>query len=81
MMDSGIRSGPDIARALASGARFTFLGRAFMYGVAALGARGGDHTAEILKTQLRQIVEQLGCERVADLPNHRAPGAQPSKGA
>ncbi|HCX23445.1 MAG TPA: alpha-hydroxy-acid oxidizing enzyme, partial [Cytophagales bacterium] len=52
MMDSGIRSGPDIARSLASGADFTFLGRTFMYSVAALGARGGDHAISLLKTQL-----------------------------
>ena len=71
MMDGGIRSGPDLARALASGARFAFLGRAFMYGVAALGSRGGEHTIAILKTQLRQVLEQLGCERVEDLPSHR----------
>ena len=38
MMDSGIRSGPDIARTLASGAAFTFMGRSFMYSVGALGA-------------------------------------------
>src|SRR5664279_1520669 len=37
MIDSGLRSGPDIARCLASGADFTFMGRPFMYGVAALG--------------------------------------------
>ena len=37
MMDSGIRSGPDIACSLASGAEFTFMGRSFMYGVSALG--------------------------------------------
>ena len=67
MMDSGIRSGPDIARALASGARFSFLGRAFMYGVAALGNAGGDHTAEILARQLRQVMDQLCCERIEDL--------------
>ncbi|MCP4038301.1 MAG: alpha-hydroxy-acid oxidizing protein [bacterium] len=67
MMDSGIRSGPDIARALAAGARFTFLGRSFMYGAAALGNAGGDHTIEILELQLRQVMEQLCCERVADL--------------
>ena len=69
MMDSGIRSGPDVARALASGARFTFLGRSFMYGVAALGARGGDHTVAILRAQLQQVLEQLCCERVGDLPD------------
>jgi L-lactate dehydrogenase (cytochrome) len=73
MLDSGIRSGPDIARAIASGARFTFLGRAFMYAAAALGDRGGDHAVEILSRQLLQVLEQLGCERVADLPRHLVP--------
>mgnify|MGYP001205640574 CR=1 FL=1 len=70
MMDSGIRSGPDIARSLASGARFTFLGRTFMYGVAALGEPGGDHTIAMLERQLRQVLEQLGCSRTEDLPQH-----------
>ncbi len=70
MMDSGLRSGPDIARALASGARFTFLGRSFMYGVAALGAAGGNHTISILKTQLQQVMEQICCEKVKDFPQH-----------
>jgi L-lactate dehydrogenase (cytochrome) len=68
MMDSGIRSGPDIARSLASGADFTFLGRAFMYGVAALGVQGGDHTISVLKTQLQQVMEQICCEKTADFP-------------
>lgn len=70
MMDSGLRSGPDIARALATGAAFTFLGRTFMYGVAALGAEGGDHTIAILKTQLQQVMEQICCARTADFPQH-----------
>ena len=63
MMDSGIRTGPDVARALASGAEFTFLGRTFMYGVSALGNKGGDHTISILKTQLQQVMDQVGCEK------------------
>lgn len=70
MMDSGIRNGPDIACTLASGADFTFLGRSFMYGVAALGAKGGHHTIGMLKNQVQQVLEQLGCERVVDLPQH-----------
>tara|TARA_R110001606_G_scaffold84317_3_gene191920 strand:- start:426 stop:1574 length:1149 start_codon:yes stop_codon:yes gene_type:complete len=70
MMDSGIRSGPDIARSVASGAKFTFLGRSFMYGVAALGKKGGDHTISLLKTELQQVMEQLCCERVEDLKQH-----------
>ena len=70
MMDSGLRSGPDIARTLASGAQFTFLGRSFMYGVAALGKEGGHHTISILKTQLQQVMEQICCEKVTDFPNY-----------
>ncbi|MGB0396260.1 MAG: alpha-hydroxy acid oxidase [Flavobacteriaceae bacterium] len=62
MMDSGIRGGADIGRALASGADFTFLGRSFMYGVSALGKKGGDHTISILKAQLTQVMEQMCCE-------------------
>ncbi len=70
MMDSGIRSGPDIARSLASGAKFTFMGRSFMYGVAALGNKGGNHTISLLKTQLQQVMEQICCEKVEDFKNH-----------
>ena len=73
MMDSGIRSGPDIARSLASGADFTFLGRTFMYSVAALGARGGDHAISLLKTQLQQVMEQVCCEKVKDFPKFLDP--------
>ena len=70
MMDSGIRSGPDVARALASGAKFTFMGRSFMYGVSALGTKGGDHTISLLKAELQQVMEQVCCEKVEDFPNH-----------
>ena len=70
MMDSGLRSGPDIARAMACGAKFTFMGRSFMYGCGALGNKGGDHTIGMLKTQFKQVMDQLVCERVEDLPKH-----------
>ena len=69
-MDSGIRSGPDIARTMASGAEFAFLGRSFMYSVAALGNEGGDHIISILKTQLQQVMEQVCCEHPADLHHY-----------
>lgn len=68
MMDSGMRSGPDIARTLASGAEFAFLGRSFMYGAAALGDEGGNHTIVILKRQLQQVMDQLCCATVTDFP-------------
>ncbi|MFT5999651.1 MAG: L-lactate dehydrogenase (cytochrome) [Neolewinella sp.] len=70
MHDSGLRTGPDIARSMASGAKFTWMGRSFMYGTAALGDQGGNHTIAMLKMQLQQIMEQLCCERVEDLPSH-----------
>ena len=70
MMDSGIRSGPDIARVMGSGADFSFLGRSFMYGVAALGEQGGDRTIAMLKMQLKQVLEQVCCEQTTHLKNH-----------
>lgn len=70
MMDSGIRSGADVARALAVGADFTFLGRTFMYSTAALGNEGGQHAMAILKRQLKQVMEQVCCEHVSDFPKH-----------
>ncbi len=70
MIDSGLRTGPDIACALASGAKFTFMGRAFMYGVGALGNNGGDHTIAMVKKQLQQVMEQVACEKAHDFPNH-----------
>ncbi len=74
MMDSGIRGGPDIACALASGAQFTFMGRSFMYGVAAMGDKGGTHTIAILKKQLLQVMEQLCCATTGDLARRLATG-------
>jgi L-lactate dehydrogenase (cytochrome) len=70
IMDSGMRTGPDIARVLASGADFAFLGRPFMFGTGALGKKGGNQVATILKRELQQVMEQLGCARIEDLPNH-----------
>lgn len=70
MMDSGVRSGPDVARAMACGAKFTFMGRSFMYGVAALGKKGGDHTMTLLKTELQQVMEQLNCATVEEFKDH-----------
>ena len=68
-MDSGLRSGSNIAAALACGADFTFMGRPFVYGVGALGAKGGVHTINSLRIQLEQVMNQLGCENVAALPD------------
>lgn len=70
MIDGGMRSGTDIACMLASGADFCFLGRAPMYGVGALGKKGGFQALSILKKELQQVMEQIGCENVKDLSKH-----------
>ena len=69
MIDSGLRSGVDVARVMASGAKFCFLGRTFMYGVGALGNNGALHTFEMLKKQLNQVMIQIGCEKTSELIN------------
>ncbi|MEM7404680.1 MAG: alpha-hydroxy acid oxidase [Pseudomonadota bacterium] len=67
ILDSGVRGGMDIARSLALGADFVMLGRAFMFGAAALGERGGEHTARLLRTDLSNVMSNLGCRDVASL--------------
>ena len=65
--DGGIRSGLDVARFAARGADFVLCGRAFMFGVAAMGERGGDRVAEILKGELHQAMAHAGAPALADL--------------
>jgi L-lactate dehydrogenase (cytochrome) len=65
--DGGVRSGLDVARLLAAGAQFVLLGRAFLFGVAALGHRGGDYVVDVLHEELRSTLKQIGCRDVADL--------------
>lgn len=62
--DSGIRNGLDILRALHQGAEFVLLGRAFLYGVAALGAAGGDYVTALLEEDLINNMLNLGLEKV-----------------
>jgi L-lactate dehydrogenase (cytochrome) len=75
ILDSGIRSGADVVRALALGADFTLAGRLFMYSAAALGPRGGDHAVDMLRQQIVQVMHQTGCPDFADLPDFLAPPA------
>ncbi|WP_293787124.1 alpha-hydroxy acid oxidase [uncultured Pedobacter sp.] len=68
MLDGGIRSGVDLARAHAVGSEFNFMGRPFMFGVGALGNDGGDHTINMFKTHLYQIMQQLTIEKISQFP-------------
>lgn len=68
LADGGIRSGLDIARMIALGANFVLLGRPFLYAVAALDHKGGEHIMHVLKAELRATLGQLGCPTLKDLP-------------
>lgn len=68
IFDSGIEGGLDILRALAAGADFVMLGRAWHYALAALGAEGPDHLAHILKADLIANMGQLGARDLSTLP-------------
>ena len=67
IVDSGIRSGLDVAKAIASGADFVLIGRSFLYAVAALGKRGGEHAATVLIEELQDVMRQLGVASIDGL--------------
>ena len=67
IFDSGIRGGADVARAIALGADFVFGGRAFYFGVTALGEPGAAHAFEILKDGLVNVMHQTGAATLAEL--------------
>ena len=68
--DSGIAWGLDVMRALAKGADFVMVGRAFQYAVAAFGARGINHIIHILRSDIAANMSQLGVEKLDQLPDY-----------
>lgn len=70
-VDTGIMHGQDVVAALASGAKFTWIGRAYLYGLMAGGKSGVDKTLEIFRTQITRTMKLLGVSSVAELnPEH-----------
>lgn len=67
LFDSGIEGGLDILRALALGADFVMLGRAWHYALGALGAAGPAHLQDILVKDMASNMGQLGARRLSDL--------------
>ncbi len=70
-VDTGIMHGADIVAAIASGAKFTWIGRAYLYGLMAGGKPGVDRTLEILSTQIVRTMKLLGARTISELnPDH-----------
>ncbi|OLT35582.1 alpha-hydroxy-acid oxidizing enzyme [Kytococcus sp. CUA-901] len=71
IVDSGITSGVDVLGALALGADFTMIGRAYLYGLMAGGQRGVERVLDILRAELQVGMQLLGVRSVDELgPQH-----------
>ncbi len=67
MLDTGITSGADIVAALASGAKFVWVGRAYLYGLMAGGEAGVNRVVQILESEVLRTMKLLGVERIDQL--------------
>ena len=71
LLDTGIMSGADVVAAVAHGARFTLVGRAYLYGLMAGGRAGVDRAIEILASQVTRTMKLLGVSSLDELePAH-----------
>ncbi|WP_299813816.1 alpha-hydroxy acid oxidase [uncultured Jannaschia sp.] len=66
-MDGGIRSGQDVLKAIALGAKGTYIGRAFVYGLGAMGERGVTHTLEVIRKELDTTMALCGEKDIHDV--------------
>ena len=71
MVDTGIMNGADIVASIALGAKFTLIGRAYLYGLMAGGREGVDRTIAILRSEIERTMQLLGVSTIAELePKH-----------
>lgn len=71
MIDTGIMNGADIVASIALGAKFTLIGRAYLYGLMAGGRQGVDRTITILRSEIERTMKLLGVSSLEELePRH-----------
>ncbi|GAB3275558.1 alpha-hydroxy acid oxidase [Microbacterium lacusdiani] len=71
MIDTGIMNGADIVASVALGAKFTLIGRAYLYGLMAGGRAGVDRTIAILRSEIERTMKLLGVQSLEELePRH-----------
>ena len=66
IMDSGVRSGSDVVRACALGAAAAFAGKAFLWGLGALGEEGPGHAIDLLIEETQAALGQLGVHNLTE---------------
>src|SRR5581483_7072318 len=67
LFDGGVRSGQDVLKALALGARGCLIGRAYLYGLAAMGEAGVTKALDLIAEELRVSMSLTGVRDVADI--------------
>jgi L-lactate dehydrogenase (cytochrome) len=67
MMDSGVRRGGDVLKALALGARFVFVGRPFNYAAAVGGEAGVSHAIGLLRAEVDRNMAMLGINDLREM--------------
>nr|MDQ3027849.1 alpha-hydroxy-acid oxidizing protein [Pseudomonadota bacterium] len=70
MMDSGVRRGTDVLKALGLGARFVFVGRPFNYAATVAGEPGVAHAIAILQGEVYRNMALLGIRSVGEMGPH-----------
>jgi L-lactate dehydrogenase (cytochrome) len=71
LFDGGVRSGQDVFRALAFGARACLSGRAYIYGLGAAGEAGVARAIEIIKNELDVTMALTGCKNVGEIDRQK----------
>ncbi len=66
-LDSGIRSGQDVLKAVAMGAKGTYIGRSFVYGLGAMGQAGVTKSLEIIHKEMDVSMALCGRRTIAEL--------------
>jgi isopentenyl diphosphate isomerase/L-lactate dehydrogenase-like FMN-dependent dehydrogenase len=67
LLDSGVRRGSDIAKAVALGAKCVLTGRATLYGTAVGGEAGASHAVNIIRSELDKTMAYTGCNTVDEI--------------
>jgi len=67
LLDGGIRSGHDVFKAVANGAKGCLIGRAYLYGLAAMGEKGVSAALEVIRESFDNAMILTGVSKVSEI--------------